>query len=301
MKQIKSSPALGGLLVLLAACLWGCTGLFVGSISSAGLQSMEIVVLRGIITSVVMMPLMLAIDPGMFRIRLRDLWCFIGSGVLSVLFFNYCYYSNIQETSPAVAVVMLFTAPVFVTLLSIPMFKEKLTWRKVIAVVLILAGCALVSGIVGEGANLTRRGIVLGICSGFGYGLYSIFSRLALNRGYSPTTITFYTFLLSAIGGVFLVDFGHIAAASAAHGMQLWGPLVAYVLIGTVGAYLMYTAGLSYMDTSKAAVMQSAEPAAATVLQIVVLGIWPDTLTLVGVGLVTAAIAVLNWPGGKKR
>ncbi len=300
MKKTRSSPALGGLLVLLAACLWGSTGLFVGSISAAGLTSMEIVVLRGIITSVVMLPLMLAIDPGLFRLRLKDIWCFIGSGVLSVLFFNYCYYSNIQETSPAVAVVMLFTAPVFVTLLSIPLFKEKLTWRKVTAVLLILIGCALVSGIVGEGASLTRRGIVLGICSGFGYGLYSIFSRFALNRGYAPTTITFYTFLLSAVGGVFMVDFGHVVEASASFGLSLWAPLVLYVLVGTVGAYLMYTAGLSRMDTSKAAVMQSAEPAAATILQIVVLGVWPDTLTLVGVGLVTAAIAVLNW-GGKKR
>ena len=203
MKKIKSSPALGGLLVLMAACLWGCTGLFVGSISAAGLQSMEIVMLRGVITAVVMIPLMLAIDPGAFRIRLRDLWCFIGSGVVSVLFFNYCYYSNIQETSPAVAVVMLFTAPVFVALLSWPLFKEKLTVRKVLAILLILAGCALVSGLMGEGASLTRRGIVLGICSGFGYGLYSIFSRLALDRGYAPITITFYTFLLSAVGGVF--------------------------------------------------------------------------------------------------
>ena len=299
MAKTKPSPTLGGLLVLLAACLWGCTGLFVDRISAANIHSMEIVVLRGIITTVVMLPLLLAIDPRMFRIRPKDLWCFIGSGVVSVLFFNYCYYSNIQETSPAVAVVMLYTAPVFVTLLSVPLFKEKLTWRKVSAVVFIVVGCALVSGIVGESAPLTRRGIVLGICSGFGYGLYSIFSRLALNRGYAPATITFYTFLFSALGGAFMVDFKHIVAASAAHGMELWTPLVAYVLIGTVGAYLMYTAGLRHMDTSKAAVMQSVEPAAATVLQILVLGVWPNTLTLVGVGLVTAAIAVLN--GKSKR
>ena len=294
MARYKSSPALGGLLVAFAACLWGCTGLFVGRISGAGLTSMEIVVLRGIITAVVMVPLMLAIDPGMFRIRLKDIWCFIGTGVISMLFFNYCYYSNIQETSPSVAVVLLFTAPVYVTLLGAVLFKERITWNKVLAVVLILVGCALVSGLVGETANITRRGLILGICSGFGYGLYTIFSRLALDRGYTPVTVTFYTFLLSAVGGVFMIDTRHTMDIAVAAGIDLWVPLVAYVLIGTVGAYLMYTAGLRHIDTSKAAVLKAMEPASTTVLQILVLGIWPDTLALVGVGIIIIAIAVMN-------
>ena len=294
MARFKSSPALGGLLVAFAACLWGCTGLFVGRISGAGLTSMEIVVLRGFITAAVMVPLMLAIDPAMFRIKLKDSWCFIGTGIISMLFFNYCYYSNIQETSPSVAVVLLFTAPVYVTLLGALLFKERITWNKVLAVVLILVGCALVSGLVGEASAITRRGLILGLCSGFGYGLYTIFSRLALDRGYTPVIVTFYTFLLSAVGGVFLIDGRHTLDTAVAAGMDLWVPLVAYVLVGTVGAYLMYTAGLRHIDTSKAAVLKAVEPASTTVLQILVLGVWPDTLALVGVGIIIIAIAVMN-------
>lgn len=294
MRKIKSSPVLGSVLVLFAACLWGCTGLFVGRITAAGITSLEIVMLRGLITAAVLVPIMLAVDPTLFRVRFRDWWCLIGSGLCSMLFFNYCYYSNIQETSPAVAVVLLFTAPVFVTVLGRIFFKEKITWNKVVAVVLILVGCALVSGLAGESTHITRRGLLLGLGSGFGYSLYTIFSRLALNRKYSPLTITFYTFLLSAVGGVFLVDLPHVATAVTTQGMTLWGPLMAYVLIGTVGAYLMYTAGLRHMDTSKAAVLKAAEPVSTTVLQIVVLGVWPDTWGLVGVGLLVLAIVVMN-------
>lgn len=298
MSKWKSSPFLGSLLVLLAACLWGCTGLFVEGISAVGLGAMDIVVLRGFSAAVVLAPIMLAVDPRLFRIRFRDVWCFIGSGVLSMLFFNYCYYTNIQQSGKTVAVVLLFTFPVFVVLLSRLFFKEKITGNKVLAMVLILVGCALVSGIVGAGVTLSVRGLLIGLASGFGYSLYTIFSRCALNRHYSPITITFYTFLLSAVGGVFFIDAPDVAQTALHAGMGLWGPLLAYVLIGTVGAYLMYTAGLRHIDTSKAAMLKAAEPASTAILQIAVQGIWPDPFALVGVGIIVLAIVVLNW---KKR
>ncbi|MBQ6849246.1 MAG: EamA family transporter [Clostridia bacterium] len=294
----RKSSFMGSLLVILAACLWGCTGLFVEEITAAGLGSMDIVVLRGIAAALVLAPIMLAVDPNLFRIRLRDAWCFVGSGILSMLFFNYCYYTNIQESGKTVAVVLLFTFPVFVVLLSRLFFKEKITWKKMLAVVLIVVGCALASGIVGADAHLSVRGLLIGLASGFGYSLYTIFSRCALDRHYSPLTITFYTFLLSAVGGAFFTDFRYVAEVAVSHGMDLWGPLLTYVLIGTVGAYLMYTAGLRHIDTSTAAMLKAAEPASTAILQILVQGIWPDTVVLVGVGVIVAAIVVLNW---KKR
>ena len=139
-----------------------------------------------------------------------------------------------------------------------------------------------------------RHGVKWGLTAGFGYALYSIFSRYAIQRGYHPMTITFYTFLLSAVGGVFFTDFPLIAVSSAENGLGLWLPLVGYVAVGTVGAYLLYTAGLKYIDNSKAAVMAAVEPACATLLQIVVVGVMPDAITLVGILLVLAAIVLLN-------
>lgn len=297
MKKVKSSPALGSGLVLLAACLWGCTGLFVESISAAGLVALDIVVLRGILAAAVLAPIMLAVDPTLFRVRLRDVWCVIGSGC-SMLFFNYCYYSAIQTVGKTVAVVLLFTFPVFVVLLSRLFFKEKITWNRAVALLLIVVGCALASGIVGTTVHLSSRGLLWGLGSGFGYCMYTLFSRWALNRRYSPLTITFYTFLLSSLGGASLMDFPHVVQAFATHGMGLWGPLLAYVLVGTVGAYLMYTAGMQYIDTAKAAMMKAMEPASTALLQIAVQGVWPAPPVLVGVGVIMVAIIVLNW---KKR
>lgn len=294
MKKLKSSAALGGLLVMIAGCLWGCTGLFVGRVNDAGIAAMEIVELRGILTALLMLPVMLVMDRKLLRIRLKDLWCFIGSGVLSVLFFNFCYYTTIRTSGMAIAAVLLYTSPIFVMLMSLLLFRERLTARGVLALVLTVAGCVLVSGILTDGGTFTAGGLALGIGAGFGYALYSIFSRYALQRGYHPMTITFYTFLLSAVGGMFFTDFELIATSSAANGLGLWLPLMAYVAVGTVGAYLMYTVGLRYIDNSKAAVMAAVEPACATLLQIVVLRVLPDGFTLVGILLVLGAIVWLN-------
>lgn len=299
MKKLKSSAALGGILVMIAGCLWGCTGLFVGRVKEAGINAMELVEMRGILTALLMLPIMLVMDRKLLRIRLEDLWCFIGSGVFSVLFFNFCYYTTITTSGMAIAAVLLYTSPIFVMLLSLWLFREKLTARGVMALLLTVAGCVLVSGILTDGGTFTPGGLLLGIGAGFGYALYSIFSRYAIQRGYHPMTITFYTFLLSAVGGAFFTDFRLIATASAANGLGVWVPLVAYVVVGTVGAYLMYTAGLKYIDNSKAAVMAAVEPACATLLQIVVLGVMPDGFTLAGILLVLAAIVLLNWKANK--
>ena len=294
MKKLKSSAALGGLLVVIAGCLWGCTGLFVDRVKSAGVNAMELVELRGILTAVLMLPLMLCIDRKLLRIRLKDLWCFIGSGVFSVLFFNFCYYNTITTSGMAIAAVLLYTSPIFVMLMSLLLFRERMTARKVTSLLLTVAGCVMVSGILTEGGTFTPQGLLMGIGAGFGYALYSIFSRYAIQRGYHPMTITFYTFLLSAVGGVFFTDFNLIATSSATYGLGLWLPLVAYVVLGTVGAYLLYTAGLKHIDNSKASVMAAVEPACATLLQIVVLQELPDAYTMVGIVLVLAAIVWLN-------
>ena len=300
MKKLKSSAALGGLFVMVAGCLWGCTGLFVGRVKAAGVNAMELVEMRGILTALLMLPLMLCIDRKLLRISLKDLWCFIGSGVFSVLFFNFCYYTTITTSGMAIAAVLLYTSPIFVMLLSLLLFRERLTARGVMALLLTVAGCVLVSGILTDGGTFTAGGLLLGIGAGFGYALYSIFSRYAIQRGYHPMTITFYTFLLSAVGGVLFTDFGLIATSSAENGLGLWLPLVAYVVVGTVGAYLLYTAGLKHIDNSKAAVLAAVEPACATLLQIVVLQKFPGTVPMIGILLVLAAIVWLNLEPKKK-
>ena len=60
------------------------------------------------------------------------------------MLFSWCYFTGMQAASLAVMAVLLYTAPVFVMLMSIVFFREKLTGAKLTALVLCLAGCVLV-------------------------------------------------------------------------------------------------------------------------------------------------------------
>ena len=199
LKVTKNAKILSVVLVLAAGGMWGCMGLLVRPLNEIGLVTMDICFLRGFVTFVVMLAGLLILDREALKIRLKDIWCFIGTGALSVSFFNFCYFKTITLTSLSVAAVLLYTAPAFVMVMSFFLFKESMTKRKVLALLVAFAGCILVSGLGTDGGSLNTRGILVGLGAGFGYALYSIFGRYALQRGYGSLTITFYTFLFGGL------------------------------------------------------------------------------------------------------
>ena len=282
------------LLIILAACLWGTMGLFVRHLNAMGLDSMEIVEIRSVIAVAVLFPCTAIRDRKLLKIQPKNLWSLAGSGVLSIVFFNYCYFSTIARMNLSAAAILLYTSPIFVMLLSLLFFREKLTGRKLLALGLAFSGCCLVSGIASATASLSMYGLLLGLGSGFGYALYSIFSRFSLNQGMHSITITDYTFLFAAIGGAFFTDFGRIGAALAANGPGLLGFLALYCIVTTVLPYLLYTKGLAYVENGPASVMASVEPVVATVLGLLVYEEAPTLPALLGMVLVLSALVLLS-------
>ena len=133
------------LLVLAAGCMWGCMGLLVRPLNNVGLVTMDICFLRGFVAFVIMLAGLLVFDRTALKIRLKDIWCFVGTGALSVSFFNFCYFKTITLTSLSVAAVLLYTAPAFVMIMSFFLFKESMTKKKILALLSAFVGCVLVS------------------------------------------------------------------------------------------------------------------------------------------------------------
>jgi drug/metabolite transporter (DMT)-like permease len=267
-------------------------GLFRRYLGDIGVSSAGLIILRCGIAALLFAATMLAVNPGQFRVRLRDIWCFIGSGVCSLLFFTYCYFQAMTLMSLSAAAILLYTAPSLVMLMSLFIFREKLTVRKVVAVVLAFFGCALVSGL-GSGTGLTAAGLLYGLGAGFGYALYSIFARLALNRGYSSNTVNFYSCLLAAVGASVIwgaaEPVGVMFASWGNAGLCLLAALVTCYL-----PYLLYTYGLTGLETGKASIMASVEPVVATVVGLAAFHEKMTALAAVGVALVLSAVVILN-------
>ncbi len=287
-------------LVILAGCLWGTMGIFVRHLNAIGLQSMEIVEARSVLTVAGMFAALAIFRRDLLRVRVKDLWVFAGGGIVSIILFNFCYFQTIQLASLSTAAILLYTSPVFVLLLSVPLFGEKLTRKKLLCLAMAFIGCALASGMASGGMALSPQILLFGLGSGFGYGLYSIFSRFALQRGYHPITITAYIFLFGALGGIPLTDFGQIARVVSGAWGNL-GYLVIYTLVTTIVPYISYTTGLQQVENGVAAVLACIEPVMATVFGIFVFSEMPSLSGWLGIFLVLIALTILNLQPKKEQ
>jgi len=281
------------LFVLSAGALWGLLGVFSRLLGAAGFDSGGVLIVRCGIAALCFGVTLLVRDPGIFKVRLRDFWCFFGAGICSLLLFMYCYVNTIAMTSLSTAAILLYTAPSMVMLMSLAIFKERLTATKVLALLMAFAGCCLVSGLGdGEGA-LSALGVAYGLLSGFGYALYSIFARLAMDRGYNSLTVNFYSCLLAALGAALVWGPAETVRLMFAG----WENFLLCLASGVVTCYLpylLYTRGLAGMEAGRASIMASVEPVVATIAGMV---IFDEKLTPsggLGIALVLAAIAILN-------
>lgn len=280
--------------ILIAGMLWGCLGIFVRFLNGYGLFSLDIVFIRSIVTCIVMGLVIFFYNRQLLKIALKDIWCFIGTGILSIVFFNYCYFKAMTVTSLAVAAVLLYTAPAIVMVLSFILFKESLTVKKIISLILTFIGCVLVTGALTDPSQkVSGLGILLGLGAGLGYALYSIFSRYAIEKGYHTMTITFYTFLFASIGTAFFANLPLIATTIQKDGsLLLW--CIGMGIAGTVLPYLSYTLGLKYVENGKASIIASIEPVMATVIGILVFQEKLTILNLFGIALVLIALCICN-------
>ena len=278
--------------IIFAAIFWGTMGVFVNGLSALGLSTVQIAMLRALVSCGFMAVMIFCKDRKLFRIQFRDLWMFFGSGILSYFLFNNCYFTAIKSVGVAVASVLLYTAPVFVTLMSCLFFREKLTKKKVLCLFLAVGGCSLVSGLASGGTEtVSPEGILIGLASGFTYALYSIFSTVAL-RKYPAITVTFYTFLFGAAAAFAIGDPVNTFRSIANPTGLLWA-LALGIISGAV-PYFLYTFGLSGVHASHASVLATVEPVVASLIGIFFYREKADVFTVCGIVMIIGASILLN-------
>ena len=289
----STSSYRGTVLILAAAVLWGTMGIFVRSLGAYGFDSIQISALR-LCAAALCFLLLLAVRRGSrSRIRIRDIPLFLGLGVGSVGLMTCCYFAAIRMLTMSEAAILLYTSPIWVMLMSALFFHERVTRRKLLALALSVAGCALVSGI--GGGQMQPLGIVVGVGSGIAYGLYSILGSVALRR-YPPETVSAYTFFIAAIA-VLLISRPAELVQKFAAADGLAGLILLTLATGAVTAFvpfLIYTIGLNRVQASHAAILATVEPLVATVLGILVYHEQLRTATLLGIACILGAILALN-------
>ncbi len=266
-----------------AAC-WGLIGLFIAPLYERGFTAWDVVAVRGIFTFAILIVIMTVFYRAQLRTRLKDHIFFAGAGIFSIAFFNFFYFEVFSQSSISLAVTLLYTGPLFVTILSRLFFKEPLTIRKGLALTFAIAGCAFVVGLLPVGQeSIPMKTLLIGILSGFCYALYSVFSKPVTKR-YSALTITTYTFLYTSIFMLLTSDI--IRKTDQFQYVDVWISAALLSLVSTVAAFVLYTSGLKYLEASKASILATIEPIVAVVTGVLFLGEYLLAWQVLGIALV---------------
>ena len=292
------------ILIILAGVFWGSSCLFVNKLSAIGFSSMHCTAIRIIIAAIILNCALIIKGKGFsyYKISATSWLIAVISGICSVLAMCLFYYACILQTSAAVSAILLYTAPIFVMIMSVIFFKEKVTVKKVFALALAVVGCALVSGIL-TGMTVNAVGIVFGILSGFAYSLYGILTAFFMKKNSEPLTFSALSFIFAAIGALLICDTPTIIATVAAQSgiPLLLGSFVLFSLCSAVIPFALYTKGLVGVRPDVASILAFAEPLTAALMGILVLSQPFYVYQGVGMAFIVVAIIILNVHPKKKK
>ncbi len=281
----RKSSFLPTLCILGAGTFWGFTGLFNRLLSPLGISAPTLALVRNTSACILLALLFLVFDRSVFRIKLRHIPSFLAMGTVSMLLFTIAYFRSQQVSSLSVAAILLYTAPTMVVLLSAVLFHEKLTKKKLLALLITFLGCSFVTGVWNGGLSISLEGLFYGLASGLCYASYSIFGRFSL-RHYKPFTVTFYNFLVAGLGSLFLIRPQELSLlVTSPIGI---GAAVGLMVFGTVLPYILYTKGLNDMgDAGKASILASVEPVVASLVGVIAFG------EPMGIGVILGLLCIL--------
>lgn len=281
----------GALLVILAGACWGSISIFINYLSDAGLETMQISFLRQLLASLVFCVLILIRNPSNFKIQPRDLPLLVLVGLVNGVVFNYLYFYTIINSRASIAVVLLYTSPIFVMIMSRLLFREKITTLKMTALVLTVLGCVFVTGILGEGYTPPAVAILTGVLTGFAYALNNIITSVAVRKN-NPETVTLYTLFFSFL---FLIPFS--GGSELVHICRMNPAVLAVAflmcLVTAVLAQYSFSKGLQMIESGKASIYGATEPIVGTLVGIVIFHEESNLLKMVGICMVIAAIFLI--------
>ena len=281
------------LFVILASIFWGTSGLFVHALSPLGFTSAQMTFARGIVSFLCIAVYLLIRDRSAMKAGLIDLLLY---GLVGISLFGtgYFYFSSIQLSSVSTAVILMYTAPIFVMAFSVLFLGEKLTWKKTVAVVAMLIGCCLVAGVIG-GFRFHPLGILFGLLSGISYATYNVVTKIALKRGGKPITATFYGFLAMSLVALIFCDLPDMVGHAVAAPWPSVPLLIALGVITYVIPYTLYTIAMNTLEAGTAATLGIVEPMAATLFSFAFLGEQLGIFSMIGIVLILFAVFFLGY------
>jgi DME family drug/metabolite transporter len=286
-----------------AAFLWGIAATlgraaFTGRLLPGGaLRAIDPLILsqtRATLSLAVLLPVLLVRrGPAALRVPGRDLVRFFLLGILGVAASNYLYYLAIQRTNVATAIILQYTAPVWVLLYTVLRGAQRPSLRRTAAVGLAVAGCALAVGFVGTGLRLDALGVTAATLAAFSFAFYNLAGHSVLAR-YDRWKVLLWVLLATSTFWIFVNPPWKVVAAH--FGREQWGFMLVFSLLSVLAPFSCYFAGLQHLEPTRAVVASCLEPVFSIVIAAIALGELLRPLQTVGIVLVLVAIVLIQLP-----
>jgi drug/metabolite transporter (DMT)-like permease len=298
----SDTHAVRGYLFIAAATLcWGIsatlgravfTGRLITGHTLAPISPLILAQSRTTLSLLVLAPILLARrGRSVIFLSRRDLLSVLLIGVLGVAGSNYFYYYAIQVTNVATAIVLQYTAPIWVLMYMVARRLQRPTLPRLFAVGLALLGIALITGIVGGQLRISTIGILAAEIAALAFAYYNVAIPPLLQRHDRWKVLAW---LLFGAAIFWLVvnppwRFPHLSG-------EQWGFLCVFALTSVLLPFSFYIAGLQHLDATRAIVTSCLEPVFSIVLAAVALGESVSPLQIAGVVVVLAATVLIQLP-----
>lgn len=207
---------------------------------------------------------------------------------------NYFYYLAIQKTNVSTAIVLQYTAPVWVLLYMVLRGRQRATLMKVISVALAIVGISLVIGLFHEGGfRMDTLGLIAAEVAAFSFAFYNVYAPSLLDH-HDRWKVLLYVFVWTALFWMVINPPWKIMAAHYS-GAQ-WLFLAVFAVMSILLPFSFYFAGLQNLDPTRAIVTSCLEPVFSILIAFFALGETMRGSQIVGIVLVLSATVLVQLP-----
>ena len=278
--------------IILASVLWGTSGIFVHFLAPYGVTSLQMTFIRGLVSFICMGGYVLIFNRSLAKTNFKEILLFMGGG-LSFFTTASCYYQSMQLTSISTAVVLMYTAPIFVMIYSVLFLGEKLNTMKIVSVAGMLVGCGLVSGIIG-GLKFDPVGIAIGFLSGISYAAFNIITKIEMQKGINPMKANFYCFFFSIFAGLAIAKPAGIIYCISLDPLTVILLGIGVGVVACILPYIFYTMALRELPAGIVSSLGILEPMAATLFSVAIFGEKLSVYSIVGILLILGSVFMLS-------
>lgn len=288
---MSSRTRIGFGLALAAALVWSATGPGIKFLlDTYHMPNLAVAFWRDAMIAVFLVGITL-FRPHILRINRREFRSLALTGVVSIGLYHALLVLSIALNGAAVAIVLIYTFPSFVTLGSWWLFGERPRAAQIGALFVSLLGCVLLAKAFDPAVlRLNWLGLLVGLSTGLTHAGYVLFSQRSV-QSRSPWTSLTYTMLFGAIALLVLALLNNPAELVAVGGDPVpWLVLAALAIGPTLGGYALFTIALRYIPGSTASLVAVSEAPAGALLAFIALGERLDAVQLLGIMLILGAI-----------